>query len=66
MTYQEDQKDDYTREDYVLELFDRMKMVKSYRDTVKKGAAAGNKECADALVLWNQYVKRLRREYAGR
>lgn len=57
--------DEYTREDYVLELFDRMKVVKSYRATVKKRAAAGDQECADALVLWNQYVKRLRREYAG-
>lgn len=58
--------DPYTRENYIYELFDRMKHDPEYRPTVKNGAVEGDAECIEAMVLWNNHVKNMRRLYAGR
>ncbi|MHB0888779.1 hypothetical protein [Acidithiobacillus sp.] len=58
--------DEYTRSEYVSELFDRMKHDPKYRTVVKKRAENGDAECAEAMVLWNAHVKRMRRAYASR
>ena len=58
--------DDYTREDYVREIFDRMKHDQKYRPVVKRGAAKGDAECVAAMVLWDKHVKEMRRAFAGR
>lgn len=58
--------DEYTRDEYISEIFDRMKHLPKYRPEVKKLAADGHAECIDAMVLWNKYVKNMRRAYVGR
>jgi hypothetical protein len=55
----------YTRDEYISELYDRMKHDKKFRPVVKKLAEQGDAECVEAMVLWNAHVKRLRREYAS-
>ncbi|BDB14057.1 hypothetical protein [Acidithiobacillus ferrooxidans] len=58
------EQDEYTREEYVFELFDRMKHDKKYRPIVKGLAEKGDAECRDAMVLWNRHVKEMRRLHA--
>ncbi|MBU2808146.1 MAG: hypothetical protein WC934_09425 [Acidithiobacillus sp.] len=58
--------DDYTRENYVYEIFDRMKHDVKYRPVVKKWAVSGDKDCVNALHLWDEHVKNTRRQFASR
>ena len=57
---------EYTRNEYISELYDRMKHDQKFRPVVKKLAEQGDAECVEAMVLWNAHVKRLRRTYASR
>lgn len=59
-----DEYDEYTREDYIAEILDRMRQDKKYRPVVKKNAEAGDEICQEVMVKWNNYVKELRRGYA--
>lgn len=58
--------DAYIRDDYVGEIFDRMKRDPKYRPVVKRMAAKGDKECVEVMVLWDAHVKEMRRLHASR
>ena len=58
--------DEYTKSEYISELFDRMKHDPKCRPAVKKLAENGDAECAEAMVLWGAHVKRMRRSHASR
>ncbi|OCX75550.1 hypothetical protein [Acidithiobacillus thiooxidans] len=55
----------YTREEYIADLFDRMKHDPKYRPVVKRMAEKGDKECVEVMVLWNEHVKHMRRLHAS-
>lgn len=58
--------EEFTREEYIYDIFDRMKFDKKYRPVVKKRAAKGDEECIEAMALWDAYVKEMRRLHAAR
>jgi len=53
-------------DDYIGEVFDRMKRDPKYRPVVKRMAAKGDKECVEVMVLWDAHVKEMRRLHASR
>lgn len=57
--------DDYTQDDPVDEILDRMRRDPKYRPTVKKLAASGDAVCRDVMVLWNEHVREMRRLHAN-
>jgi hypothetical protein len=56
--------DTYSRENYIHDLFDRMKDVTKYRPVIKKLAEKGDAEAIEAMILWDRHVKEQRRAFA--
>ncbi|MBU2859745.1 MULTISPECIES: hypothetical protein [Acidithiobacillus] len=56
--------DSYTRENYVYELFDRMKHDQKYRPVIKGLAKKGDADAVATMVLWDKHVKEQRRAFA--